>query len=249
MSEFVEVSDADGVRTVRMNRPEKKNALTSEMYAAMAEAIEGASNVAAIHAVLIAGAPGAFSAGNDMQDFLKASAGGSLSNDVLHFLHALARSEKPLVAAVRGLAIGVGTTMLFHCDYVVVSDDARLMTPFVSLGILPEAGSSLLAPRLMGHQRAFALLAMGKPFDAATAKEAGIANAIAASAEVDAVALEAARHIAALPQEALAITRHLLRGSSAEVAARIDREAGMFRERLRSAEAQAAFTAFLNRSR
>ena len=249
MSEFVQVTDADGVRTVRMNRPEKKNALTSEMYAAMAEAIDGAANSPGVHCILMAGAPGVFSAGNDMQDFMKAAAGGSLGNDVLHFLHALARSEKPLVAAVQGLAVGVGTTMLFHCDYVVVADNVRLITPFVSLGILPEAGSSLLGPRLMGHQRAFALLAMGRPFDAAAAKEAGIANVIAPMAEVDTVALQAARDIAALPQEALAITRSLLRGSPADVAARIDHESGMFRERLRSPEAQAAFTAFLNRSR
>lgn len=250
MTELVQVTDADGVRTIRMNRPEKKNALTGAMYHAMAEALEHANGDDAVRCVLIAGAPGAFSAGNDMQDFMAASSGaGALSNEIVRFLHALPRSEKPLVAAVQGLAIGVGTTMLFHCDYVVVGEDARLVTPFISLGILPEAGSSLLAPLQIGYRRAFALLAMGRPFDASAAKEAGIANEIAPPNEVDAVALKAAREIAALPREALAIARHLMRPAAEEAVARIDKEAAMFRDRLRSPEAQNAFAAFLNRAR
>ena len=139
MTDLVEITDAEGVRTVRMNRPDKKNALTGVMYSAMAEAIEDASDNDNIGAVLIAGVPGAFSAGNDMNDFMAAASGtGTLSNDIMRLLHALPRSEKPLVAAVQGLAIGIGTTMLFHCDYVVVGEDARLATPFISLGILPE---------------------------------------------------------------------------------------------------------------
>ncbi|BAT58370.1 4-chlorobenzoyl coenzyme A dehalogenase-1 [Variibacter gotjawalensis] len=250
MTELVEITDADGVRTVRMNRPDKKNALTGVMYCAMAEAIENASDDDSIGAVLIAGVPGAFSAGNDMKDFMAAASGtGTLSNDIMRLLHALPRSEKPLVAAVQGLAIGIGTTMLFHCDYVVVGEDARLATPFISLGILPEAGSTLMGPRQIGYQRAFALLAMGRPLDAKGAKEAGIANEVVPPNEVDAAALKAAREIAALPREAMAIARHLMRPSAEEAVARIDREAAMFRDRLRSPEAQNAFAAFLNRAR
>ena len=147
-----------------MNRPEKKNALTSAMYDAMAEAIETASGASPIRCVVIAGAPGAFSAGNDLGDFMKAATGGEgLGNAVLRFLYALARAERPLVAAVQGVAVGIGTTMMLHCDYAVAASDARFSTPFVALGLVPEAASSLLAPRLMGHRRAFELLVMGKP--------------------------------------------------------------------------------------
>ena len=154
------------IRTVRMNRPDKKNALTAAMYQAMAVALESANVHKDIRCVVIAGAPGAFSAGNDLAEFAQAaSSGEGLGTPVIRFLHALARSERPLVAAVQGLAVGVGTTMLLHCDHVVAGTDARFSTPFVNLGLVPEAASSLLAPRLMGHRRAFELLVMGRPLD------------------------------------------------------------------------------------
>ena len=219
------------------------------MYDAMAAAIEEAGERAETRCLMIAGSPGAFCAGNDINDFLAVGQSGGLTTPVLRFLHALPRCEKPLVAAVQGAAVGVGTTMLLHCDHVVASTDARLSTPFVALGLLPEAGSSLLAPRLMGQARAFSLLVMGEPLTAADAKIAGIVNAVVPAAEVDARALAAARAIAALPPQAVLAARRLLRGSADEIVARIDTEVEAFKERLASPEAQAAFAAFLARKR
>jgi enoyl-CoA hydratase/carnithine racemase len=250
MSEHVEIKDSGPVRTVRMNRPDKKNALTAAMYDAMAGALESANGHPDIRCVVIAGGPGAFSAGNDLAEFAQAAtAAVGLGSSVVHFLHALARSERPLVAAVQGLAVGVGTTMLLHCDHVVAGTDARFSTPFVGLGLVPEAASSLLAPRLMGHRRAFELLVMGRPLDAATAQACGLINAVAPPGDVEAEAMKAAHHIAALPAEAVAASRRLLRGSPDETVARIDEEVRLFKERLQSTEAQKAFDAFLNRKR
>ena len=219
------VSDDGPVRTLRMNRPEKKNALTLAMYDAMAQAIEEAGQRADIRCVLIAGHDSGFCAGNDLNDFVAMAQGGTLGAPILRFLHALARVDKPLVAAVNGRAVGVGTTMLLHCDHVVASDTAVLSAPFVALGLVPEAASSLIAPRLMGHARAFALLVMGQPLSAAEAKEAGIVNAVVPAADLETRALVAARTIAALPAEGVTTARRLMRGSPAEIAARIDAEA------------------------
>ena len=250
MAELVIVADDGSVRLIRMNRPDKKNALNSPMYDVMAQAIESANKTANIRCVMLAGAPGAFCAGSDLQEFQRAALeGGGLREAVLRFLHALARTEKPLVAAVQGVAVGVGTTMLLHCDYVVAGSDARFSTPFVHLGLLPEAASSLLAPRLMGHRRAFSLLVMGRPLDAAEAKACGLINTIVAPGDVDSEAVKAAREIAALPPEAVAEARRLLRGEPEEIIARIDEEAGHFRTRLQSQEARVALEAFFARKR
>ena len=250
MSDLVLVTDDGPVRTVRMNRPEKKNALTMAMYDAMAEGIESAGSSAALRCVVIAGGPAAFCAGNDINDFLQAAgSSGALGQPILRFLYALARSEKPLVAAVRGNAVGVGTTMLLHCDHVVAGTDARFTTPFVGLGLVPEAASSLLAPRLMGQARAFAMLVMGRPLDAAAALACGLVNTVVPPGDVEAEAMKAAQHIAALPAEAVATSRRLMRGSPDDIVAHIDEEVRLFKERLQSAEAQAAFKAFLNRKR
>ena len=243
------VSDDGPVRTIRMNRPEKKNALTLAMYDTMAQAIEEAGQRAGIRCVLIAGHDTGFCAGNDLNDFVAMAQGGTLGAPILRFLHALARADKPLVAAVNGRAVGVGTTMLLHCDHVVASDTAVLSAPFVALGLVPEAASSLIAPRLMGHARAFALLVMGQPLSASEAKEAGIVNAVVPAADLEAQALSAARAIAALPAEGVTIARRLMRGSPEEIAARIDAEAEAFKARLASPEAHAAFAAFFNRKR
>ena len=248
MTDLVSVTDDGPVRTIRMNRPEKKNALTMVMYDAMAEGIETAP-AANIRCILIGGAPTVFCAGNDIGDFLQAAMGGGLGAPILRFLHALARCETPLVAAVQGNAVGVGTTMLMHCDHVVASAEAKFSTPFVSLGLVPEAASSLIAPRLMGHSRAFSLLVMGKPLNAPEAKDAGIIHTIAAPDVVEAEAMKAAQHIAALPPQAVMASRRLMRGTVDEIDARIDLEADEFKRRLQSAEAQAAFTAFMTRKR
>lgn len=247
MTDLVTVRDESHVRTVRMNRPDKKNALTGPMYQAMARAIETAGG--GIRCIVILGAPGAFCAGNDLEEFLAAAKVGRLDHHAVSFLKALARSSVPLVAGVQGVAVGVGTTMLLHCDYVVAGTDARFSTPFVKLGLVPEAASSLLAPRLMGHRRAFAALVMGRGLDASAALACGLINAAVAPGEVDAAALNAASEIAALPPEAVAASRKLLRGSPDDILARIDDEVRLFDERLGSAEARTAFEAFFARKR
>ena len=250
MTDQVLVSDDGAVRTIRMNRPDKKNALTAVMYDAMAEAIETAGGSSGIGSILIAGVPGAFSAGNDLQDFLKAAMGGEgLGGAVIRFLYALARSERPLVAAVQGVAVGIGTTMMFHCDYAVAASDARFSTPFVALGLVPEAASSLIAPRVMGHRRAFELLVMGKPLNGEEAKACGLVNQVAASDQVEVEAMKAAQQIAALPAEGVAISRRLMKGTPDEIVKRIDDEAEQFKLRLKSPEARKAFEAFLTRKK
>jgi len=250
MSDLVTVTDDGPVRVLRMNRPEKKNALTLAMYDAMAGAIESAAEQPALLCLLIAGGPQAFCAGNDIGDFVQmASQGGALGQPIMRFLHALARNELPLVAAVRGNAVGVGTTLLMHCDHVVAASDARFSTPFVGLGLLPEAASSLLAPRLMGHARAFSLLVMGRPMNAEEAKAAGLVSIVTAPEAVEAEAMQAARAIAALPPQGVRTARRLMRGSVEQVVARIDEEAALFKQRLQSGEARAAFEAFLTRKR
>jgi len=245
----ITITDEGPVRIIRMNRLDKKNALTLPMYEAMAEAIGGAGHDANVRCLMIAGGPDVFCAGNDIGDFMKAAQGGTLGQPVLNFLHALVRCEKPVVAAVNGNAVGVGTTMLMHCDYVIAGNTAKLSTPFVSLGLVPEAASSLVAPRLMGHARAFALLVMGEPLSAAAAKEAGIVNTVVDPADTETTALAAARKIAALPAQGVLMSRRLMRGAPDEIAARIDEEADAFRLRLQSQEAQAAFTAFMTRKK
>ena len=243
------VTDDGPIRTIRMNRPEKKNALTLAMYEAMAEAIEGAAARDDLRCLLIAGHAGGFCAGNDIGDFVAMTQGGGLGAPILRFLHALNRAEKPLVAAVAGRAVGVGTTMLMHCDHVVAADDAVLSTPFVALGLVPEAASSLIAPRLMGQARAFELLVMGRPLAAAAAKDAGLVNTVVPAAELERAALAAARQIAALPPHAVAASRRLMRGAQAQIDGHIEAEAEAFRKRLVSPEAKAAFAAFLGRKK
>jgi enoyl-CoA hydratase/carnithine racemase len=245
-TDTVMVTDENAVRIIRLNRPEKKNALTLAMYGDLTRALREADANAAIHCVMIAGAPGAFCAGNDITDFLQA-AGGGVDPRAHDFLHALARRQKPLVAAVNGVAIGVGTTMLLHCDYVVAGAAATLSTPFIKLGLIPEAASTLLAPMRMGYARAFSLLVMGQPLTAAEAKDAGIVNVVVDAGAVDDTALKAAREIAALPPKTVAVTRSLMRGHVDEVIKRIETESMHFRELLQSDEARTAFAAFLAR--
>jgi enoyl-CoA hydratase/carnithine racemase len=246
MTEPVIVTDDGAVRIIQMNRPEKKNALTQPMYAEMTRSLREVEANEAIRCVMIAGAPGAFCAGSDINDFLKAAEGG-LKPITIDFLQALARNRKPLVAAVGGLAIGIGVTMLLHCDYVVAATGATFATPFTKLGLIPEAASSLLAPMRMGHARAFSMLVLGRPLSAEQAKDAGLINDVVDPAAVDKTALQAAREIAALPAGAVAVSRALMRGQLETVVKRIETEAMHFKERLKSDEARAAFAAFLAR--
>jgi enoyl-CoA hydratase/carnithine racemase len=248
MPDSVTVTDDAGIRIIRMDRPEKKNALTQPMYAAMTAALREAQSSAAIRCLMLAGGPGAFCAGSDIGDFQKRAEGG-LESVTIDFLYALARNRKPLVAAVNGLAVGIGTTMLLHCDYIVAATGTVFSTPFTRLGLIPEAASSLLAPMRMGHARAFALLVMGRPLAAEEAKDAGLVNAVVDAALVEETALKAAREIAALPPGAVTVARQLLRGDPDNVARQIDTETLHFKERLHSEEARAAFAAFFARKK
>ena len=236
-----------GVQLIRFNRPEKKNAITRAMYRRMADALIAADANPDIRATALLGTEGCFSAGNDLNDFLAAAMGDGMVTEIIDFLYALVNAEKPVVSGVDGLAIGIGTTMHLHCDLTIASSRSQFRTPFVDLALVPEAASSLVAPRLMGHQRAFAMLAAGEAFSAAEAREAGLIWKVVEAGEVDALTLATAARLAAKPPEALRIARDLIRGDRGEIIARIDEEARHFSARLRSAEARAAFEAFMRR--
>lgn len=236
-----------GVQIIRFNRPDKKNAITRAMYRRMADALNAANANPDIRANALLGTEGCFSAGNDLNDFLAAAMGDGMVTEIIDFLYALVNAEKPVVSGVDGLAIGIGTTIHLHCDLTIASSRSQFRTPFVDLALVPEAASSLVAPRLMGHQRAFAMLAAGEAFSAAEAKEAGLIWKVVEPGEVDALTLATAARLAAKPPEALRIARDLIRGDRDEIIARIDEEARHFSARLRSAEARAAFEAFMRR--
>lgn len=249
MSDLVVVTDDGAIRIIRMNRPEKKNALTQPMYAEMTRALREAGTNDTIRCVVLAGGPGAFCAGADIGEFLESAQSGGLRPMTLEFLKVLAHNQKPLVAAVDGLAVGIGTTMLFHCDHVVAGSNATFTTPFLKLALIPEAASSLLAPMRMGYARAFEMLVMGRPLSAEQAREAGIVNTVVDPAAVDEVARKAALEIAALPAGAVAVSRRLMRGHLDAVVRQIDTEVMHFKDRLQSDEARAAFSAFLARKK
>ncbi len=252
MTEHLIVADEEAARLITLHRAEKKNAITQAMYRGMSEAIDGAQKNPAIRCIIIAGGPGAFTAGNDLEDFLKdgtSDADSPRASEATRFLYSLSHNAKPLIAAVDGLAIGIGTTMLFHCDYVVASTAASFSTPFIHLGLVPEGASSLLAPRTMGHQRAFEMLVMGRPLNAEQAQAAGFVNAVVALGQTEAEARKVAREISALPAEAVAISRRLLKLPPEDLTRRIDQEGYLFGERMRSKDAIAAFKAFLARKR
>jgi enoyl-CoA hydratase/carnithine racemase len=248
MTDGVAITVEQGVQTIRFERPAKKNALTGEMYEAMSEALASGDASRDVAAHLFVGSHGIFTAGSDIGEFRqRALSGGSLSAPVVKFIRALPQVRKPMIAAVDGLAVGIGTTMLFHCDLVYATSTAALITPFLELGLVPEAGSSLLAPLRMGHARAFELLVLGEPFTADRALAAGILNAIVPAEELEQSARKAAARLAAKPPEALEVSRRLLRGDPAAVLARIDEEIGLFAQRLSSAEAMEGFAAFLEK--
>ena len=239
---------SNGVMTLTLNRPEKKNALTAEMYGVLADALIEAGGADDVHAVLLLGGD-SFTVGNDIGDFVRQSEQAEASDEppnVHRFIEGLARATKPLVAGVRGHAIGIGTTLLLHCDLVYVAEDARLSTPFVDLGLAPEAASSLLLPLRVGHARAFQILVMGQPFSGAQAAAWGLANQALPSGEVDAAARAAAQALVARPQASVLASRALLKSSDA-VLQRIAEENDVFGERLKSDEARAAFRAFAER--
>jgi enoyl-CoA hydratase/carnithine racemase len=245
----IQVSTADRITTIRFDRPDKKNAITTDMYTALNAALEAAAGDAQVRAVVLAGSRECFTAGNDLGDFIRiaqSGGGGSSTSAPFSFLRAIATFDKPLIAAVSGVAIGIGTTMLLHCDLVYAAPSARFKVPFVDLGLVPEAGSSVLLPALVGAHRAAQLLLLGEQLDAPTALAWGLVNGVVD--DPDAAAQAAARRMAAMAPAALRVTKSLARRASRDAvleAMRIENEA--FAERLRSPEAMEAFQAFMAR--
>ncbi|MBQ0931863.1 enoyl-CoA hydratase [Ideonella sp. 4Y16] len=243
----IRAATLNGVTTIEIARPEKKNALTQAMYQAMADALRAAQADPAVRAVLITGQPGIFTSGNDLEDFMQRPPQGPES-PVFRFMRALIDCDKPVVAAVTGAAIGIGTTMLLHCDFVYVSDEARLAMPFVSLGLVPEFASSLLVSQRMGHVRAAEKLLLGDPFTGAEAVECGIANAVLPAAEVVNHARRVAERFRHLAPAAVRESKALMRAPQREqVLAVIAAEGEVFGQRLRSPEAREAFQAFFEK--
>jgi len=244
----IKTATLNGVATIEIARPEKKNALTSAMYQAMADALRAAQADPAVRAVLITGQPGVFTSGNDIEDFMSRPPASGTDAPVFQFMFALVECDKPVIAAVTGAAIGIGTTMLLHCDFAYVSDEARLAMPFVSLGLVPEFASSLLFPQLAGQARAAEKLLLGDPFTGADAVEFGLANAVLPAGEVVNHARRIAERFNSLPPGAVRDAKKLLRGPQTEaIRQTIRTEAELFAARLRSPEAMEAFQAFFQK--
>ncbi len=210
MTENILISSQDGILRIQINRPEKKNALTLAMYTAMTEAIKNADTDDAIRVIFLTGTTDCFTSGNDLKDFLEVPAADE-SAPVFQFMLTISQAKKPIVAAVTGLAIGIGTTLLLHCDLVYAGENTRFRLPFINLGICVEAGSSILLPQLMGHRRAAELLMLGNFFDAKTAYEVGIVNGVYPDAEVADIALKKAQQLVAQPPNALRVNKALLK--------------------------------------
>jgi len=247
----IKTATLNGVATLEIARPEKKNALTVAMYQAMTDALHAAKADNAVRAVLITGQPGVFTSGNDIEDFMTRAPGqgsDALDSPVFRFMRALLDCDKPVVVAVTGAAIGIGTTMLLHCDFVYVSDEARLAMPFVGLGLVPEFASSLLVPQLMGQRRAAEKLLLGDPFTPEQAVECGIANAVLPAAEVVNHARRVAERFNQLPPGAVRQAKQLLRAPQLELTLQTIRTEGeIFATRLKSPEAMEAFQAFFQK--
>lgn len=248
MTEHVGVTLEAGILRLLLTRPQKKNALTSAMYGALADALIRADSDRDVRVVLFEAEGDVFTAGNDINDFAAVASGARPRSEMrgFDFISQLGRAKKPLVAAVSGHAVGVGLTMLLHCDLVFVGEDVKLSVPFVNLALVPEAASSLLLPARIGHARAYAMFALGEPIDGKTAFNWGIANAALPRAEVRPRALAAAQALASRPLEALIATKQLMRDAEALTGV-MAREGAVFSERLKSAEAAEAFRAFAER--
>ena len=237
----------DGVARIEIDRPQKRNALTAAMYQALADAIKAAEADARVRVLLIHGKADLFTAGNDLQDFLDNPPRDD-DRPVFQFLYGISQAQKPIVAAVAGAAVGIGTTMLLHCDLVYAAPNARLQLPFVNLGLVPEAASSLLLPALAGYQRAAELLLLGEPFSAQKGKEIGLVTEVVPEEQLLDTALAQAKKLAGKPAASLRLTKRLMKqGQQAAVAQQIKLESGHFGERLNSPEAKEAFSAFLEK--
>ena len=243
----IQSSVEDGIQTITFNRPARKNAITAAMYQTLADALHAGEADRSVRALLIAGQPAIFTAGNDLEDFLKAPPHLD-DSPVFQFLTAISAAEKPLVAAVRGAAVGVGTTLLLHCDLVYAGRGARFSLPFAQLGLCPEAASSLLLPQLIGYRHAAAKLLLGEAFGADEALAMGFINQVLDDDAVLAHARAQALKLAALPASAIRATKRLMKGdAAADIAARMQKEGLIFRALLSSPEAREAFTAFFEK--
>ncbi len=249
MTDHILVERQGAIQIIRMNRPDKKNALTRAMYAKMSAALAGGDADPAVRVHVFLGVPGAFSSGNDLADFMVMATGGDGGTEVWDFLMALVKVEKPVLSGVDGIAVGIGTTLNLHCDLTFATPRTVFRTPFVDLGLIPEAGSSLLAPQIMGRQAAFALLGLGEGFSAERAKAVGLIYEVVEENALEASVLAAAGQIAAKPPQALKIARDLLRGPVDALVARIREEAELFQARLKSDEARVALMAFMTRKK
>ncbi|HZE54544.1 MAG TPA: enoyl-CoA hydratase-related protein [Bradyrhizobium sp.] len=252
MSEHIIVTDEGSARTIIMRRPEKKNTLTQEMYLAMSDAINTAQSDATIRCLILTGSSGVFTAGNDISDFQQAATAkddAARPRNAVIFLQSLVNNKKPIVAAVDGIAIGIGTTMVFHCDYVIAGTTTTFQSPFIQYGLVPEGASSLLLPRMVGHQRAFSMLVMGRPMSAQDARAAGFVNSVVPPGQAIVEARKVVREICALPADAVAISRRLLKLPTEDLVRRMDQEDHFFGERMRSPEAIAAFQNFFLRKK
>jgi enoyl-CoA hydratase/carnithine racemase len=246
MAENIVVSVQDRILLLRLDRPEKKNALTRAMYLGMIEAIRQAEADSAVRVVLITGAEDCFTAGNDLMDFANAKPGET--SPAILYLQTLAAAQKPVIAAVGGVAVGIGTTMLLHCDLVYAASDARFQFPFVNLGLCPEAGSSVLLPELMGHRRAAELLFFGEAFNAGVAHDLGIVNAVVPASELLSTSTAKAQQLAEKPPSALRTTKALLKRSMANaIADAMAKETEQFAALLQGPEAREAMMAFMQR--
>ena len=245
MTDHIRTELAGGVLTVTLARPEKKNAITQAMYAALSDATERARTDDAVRVLLFRSEGDSFSAGNDIADFIAigSQAGEPLDMSVFRFLKALADLDKPAVAAVRGRAVGIGLTLLLHCDMVVVAEDALLSAPFINLALAPEAASSLLLPAVLGHQRAFEIFALGEPIDGRTALAWGLANRAVPADQVEATAAELAGKLATRAPNSIRKTKALMRDSE-RLWALMQREGEAFGSQMKSPEAMEAFMAF-----
>lgn len=248
MSEHIRISDKAGIRTLTLSRPEKKNALTRAMYTALAEALEAAQENGDIRVCLLRAEGDAFTAGNDLMDFMNDPPRGD-DSPVARFLKILLEMDKPLVVAVNGAAIGVGVTLLLHADLVVASREAEFRTAFVDLGLVPEAASSLIFPALAGHRRAAEWLMLGRTFSADEARADGVVNEVVAPDKVQARARELAGALAAKPPEGLQLTKRLMRRNRDALRDAMREEGRIFTERLTSDEARQAFMNFFESRR
>jgi enoyl-CoA hydratase/carnithine racemase len=247
MTEHIKTEIIDGVMTLTLQRPEKKNALTGAMYDALTDALKMGEADSSVRVVLFQGEGDSFTAGNDLADFASQARGESPVDSPAHrFIETISKVSKPLVAAVQGNAVGVGTTMLLHCDLVYLADNARLITPFVNLALVPEAASSWLLPLRIGHARAYAMFALGEPMEAAAALACGLANAVVPPGDLRKRAHDAAIALTKRPAGSLSLTKKLMRDHE-RIAAQIAEEGLLFKERLTTPEAREAFAAFAER--